>query len=327
MRRPNRSSGAPITTAADVYALGVMLYELLTGERPYKLKRGLRGALEEAILAAEPVAPSRAALAMRRRQAPRHDGKKLSKILRGDLDTIAAKALKKSPTERYATANAFGEDIARFLRGDVVLAQPDSVAYRALKFARRHRVGIAAAGVLLLTLARRAGRHDLRSKGGIGTAGCGAASPVALAHADRRRAREGCGYSGGTWAMILEVLPRRGSKQPYTPEASACSRRRARPTRSSGDRRDTRTGCGPRPSLPTALESSRRLTTKPRASGTRATGREIGSLIGHTDRSDLGRVLARRHAHRDGLRGQDGPRLGCGDGSRNRGADAGTRIG
>src|SRR5580704_3480615 len=150
---PEQVTGAPITTAADVYALGVMLYELLTGERPYKLKRETRGALEEAILQADPVAPSRTAFRDAAAAARATTAKKLSSNLRGDLDTIAIKALKKSPAERYATANAFGEDIKRYMRGDVVLAQPDSVAYRALKFARRHWVGIAAASVLLLTLA------------------------------------------------------------------------------------------------------------------------------------------------------------------------------
>jgi len=150
---PEQIAGAPVTTAADVYALGVMLYELLTGERPYKLKRDSRGALEEAILQADPVAPSRSALGEAAAAARATTPNKLSSSLRGDLDTIAIKALKKSPAERYATANAFGEDIERFLRGDVVLAQPDSVAYRALKFARRHWVGIGAVSVLLLTLA------------------------------------------------------------------------------------------------------------------------------------------------------------------------------
>src|SRR5580693_1572924 len=150
---PEQIAGAPITTAADVYALGVMLYELLTGERPYKLKRDSRGALEEAILAADPAAPSRTSFKDAAAAERATTAKKLASTLRGDLDTIAIKALKKLPAERYATANAFGEDIERYLRGDVVLAQPDSVAYRALKFARRHWVGIAAASVLLLTLA------------------------------------------------------------------------------------------------------------------------------------------------------------------------------
>jgi hypothetical protein len=130
-----------------------MLYELLDRQRPYKLKRDSRGALEEAILEADPAPPSRTAFKEAAAAACATTTKKLSSSLRGDLDTIAIKALKKLPAERYATANAFGEDIERFLRGDVVLAQPDSVAYRALKFARRHWVGIAAAAGLLLTLA------------------------------------------------------------------------------------------------------------------------------------------------------------------------------
>jgi WD40 repeat protein/serine/threonine protein kinase len=150
---PEQIAGTPITTAADVYSLGVMLYELLAGQRPYKLKRDSRGALEEAILQSDPVPPSRATLDEADAAARSTTAKKLSSILRGDLDAIVIKALKKSPAERYATANAFGEDIERFQRGDVVLAQPDSVAYRALKFARRHWVGIAAVGALLLTLA------------------------------------------------------------------------------------------------------------------------------------------------------------------------------
>jgi WD40 repeat protein/serine/threonine protein kinase/TPR repeat protein len=161
---PEQIAGAPITTAADVYALGVMLYELLTGERPYKLKRDSRGALEEAILEADPVAPSRTEFKEATAAARATTAKKLSSTLRGDLDTIAIKALKKLPAERYATANAFGEDIERFLRGDVVLAQPDSVTYRALKFARRHWVGIGAASVLLLTLAVGLGATSYEAK-------------------------------------------------------------------------------------------------------------------------------------------------------------------
>jgi len=150
---PEQIAGEPITTAADVYALGVIFYELLTGQRPYRLKRDSRGALEEAIIAADPVPPSHVALSESVAQARGTSSRRLTNALRGDLDTLATKALKKSPSERYATANAFGEDIARFLRGDVVLAQRDSVAYRAAKFAQRHRLAIAAVGVLMLTLA------------------------------------------------------------------------------------------------------------------------------------------------------------------------------
>jgi len=149
---PEQIAGAPITTAADVYALGIMLYELLTGERPYRLQRESRGALEEAILQSEPVRPSRVALTDKAALARATTPKKLLRGLKGDLDTIILKALKKVPAERYATANALAEDIRRFLSGDVVLAQGDSVAYRTVKFLRRNRVAIGVLSALFLTL-------------------------------------------------------------------------------------------------------------------------------------------------------------------------------
>jgi WD40 repeat protein len=215
---PEQIAGAPITTAADVYALGVILYELLTGERPYKLKRDSRGALEDAILQADPLAPSRAALSKAAAAARVTSAKKLSSAFRGDLDTIAVKALKKSPAERYATANAFGEDITRFLRGDVVLAQPDSVVYRALKFARRHWVGIAAAGVLLLTLAGglAATSYEARVASAQRDEALDArARALTQAAAARLEAADVAGALG----IILEVLPPAGAKRSYTPEA------------------------------------------------------------------------------------------------------------
>jgi tRNA A-37 threonylcarbamoyl transferase component Bud32 len=149
---PEQIAGAAITTAADVYSLGVMFYEMLTGMRPYRLKRGSRSALEDAILNADPVAPSRVAVSENAAEARSTSPRKLASALKGELDTISMKALKKSPGERYATANAFAEDISRFLRGEVVLAQPESVAYRATKFAKRHWVTIAVVSTLLLTL-------------------------------------------------------------------------------------------------------------------------------------------------------------------------------
>jgi eukaryotic-like serine/threonine-protein kinase len=215
---PEQITGAPITTAADVYALGVMLYELLTGERPYRLKRDSRGALEEAILAADPMVPSRAALSEGAAQARATSPRRLARVLRGDLDTIATKALKKSPRERYATANAFAEDIARFLRGDVVLAQRDSVAYRALKFARRHRVGIAAVGILIATLAAGLAATTYEAK-------VAATQRDAVVQAQLRsltqtaaaRLRDGDIPSAS--GIILEVLTPRNAKRSLTPEA------------------------------------------------------------------------------------------------------------
>jgi WD40 repeat protein/tRNA A-37 threonylcarbamoyl transferase component Bud32 len=215
---PEQIAGAPITTAADVYALGVMFYELLTGERPYKLKRDSRGALEEAILRADPVAPSRAALSKAAAAARAMSARKLSSAFRGELDTIAAKALKKSPIERYATANAFGEDISRFLRGDVVLAQADSVAYRTLKFARRHRVGIAAASVLLVTLVGGLAATSYEAR--IAALQRDAAVEAQLRSLTQTAAARLISADvPAVMAIILEVLPHRGAKRSYTPAA------------------------------------------------------------------------------------------------------------
>jgi serine/threonine-protein kinase len=140
---PEQVLGQPVGTAADVYALGVVLFELLTGAKPYKLTRGLRAALEEAIVQTEPARPSSAVADTR-----------LRKRLRGDLDTIVGKALKKKPDQRYGTVEAFAEDIERHLERRPVRAQPDSRVYRIGRFVARHRLPVvAAASVLLAVLA------------------------------------------------------------------------------------------------------------------------------------------------------------------------------
>ena len=131
---PEQILGEPLTVAADVYALGVLLYELLTGHLPYPRKS--RTELEHAILNLEPQRPSD------------FDGP----ALRGDLDTIALKALKKRPEERYATVNAFVEDIERHLDGRPVLARPDSTSYRLRKFVGRHKLGVASIAAVLVAI-------------------------------------------------------------------------------------------------------------------------------------------------------------------------------
>ena len=137
---PEQILGDPLTVAADIYSLGVVLYETLAATRPYRLERDSRGALENAILEAQPRKPSEVAPWVER------------KALRGDLDTIVLKALKKTPLERYATAHALAEDIERYLSHRPVLARPDSWHYIARKLIARHKIAVTAAATVLLTI-------------------------------------------------------------------------------------------------------------------------------------------------------------------------------
>jgi tetratricopeptide (TPR) repeat protein len=139
---PEEIAGEELTMAADVFSLGVILYELLVGTRPYKVERASTAALVEAITKQEPPLASAAAL----RQADR-------RLLRGDLDAILNLALKKKPPERYQTVTELMADIQRHLDGVPVRAQADRVTYRLGKFARRHRTAVAltaAAGLAVL---------------------------------------------------------------------------------------------------------------------------------------------------------------------------------
>ncbi len=149
---PEQIEGRPITTSSDVYSLGVLLYELLTGARPYRLAGGSSAALQAAILDAEPPRLSVAATDEAQARLRGAGARGLARALRGDLDTIVLKALKKRPEERYATAEAMREDLQRHLDGEPVLARPDSAAYRLRKFVARQRVVVTASAVVVLAL-------------------------------------------------------------------------------------------------------------------------------------------------------------------------------
>jgi eukaryotic-like serine/threonine-protein kinase len=138
---PEQIAGEALGVATDVYSSGVLLYELLAGVRPYSLRRPSRGALERAIAEIDPQRPSDAACDLLTRRA-----------LRGDLDTIVLKALKKRPDERYATIDALAEDIERHLRHQPVLARPDSAWYRASKYVARNTVAVSAAAAVLVAI-------------------------------------------------------------------------------------------------------------------------------------------------------------------------------
>jgi serine/threonine protein kinase len=139
---PEQLTGGTITTATDVYALGVLLYLVVGGQHPAGNGPHAPADLIRAILDAEP--PPLADASSARGKARR--------LLRGDLDTIAAKALRKQPDERYASAEAMAEDLRRYLRHEPILARPDTIRYRTSKFFRRYRWPVVGTLVLLAAL-------------------------------------------------------------------------------------------------------------------------------------------------------------------------------
>src|SRR5262249_39089642 len=137
---PEQVTGEPITTATDVYALGIVLYLLLGGRHPAEEALRSPAELMHAIVHTDPKPISdvvtRETAGARATEARRGG-------LRGALDTIVAKALKKDPRERYMTVAAFAEDLRRVLAHEPISARPDTFAYRTAKFVRRHRPTVA----------------------------------------------------------------------------------------------------------------------------------------------------------------------------------------
>jgi serine/threonine-protein kinase len=172
---PEQVLGETIGTASDVYQLGVLLYELLTGRRPYRVTGSLRE-MEQAILTSDPPRPS-AAITMsgdpgrdtsgtgrdeavpgepadpaKRAGARATTLSRLNRRLAGDLDQIVLKALRKEPEQRYGTATELAEEVRRHLDGRPVLARRGTVRYRASRFIRRNRMGVGAGALLFLSL-------------------------------------------------------------------------------------------------------------------------------------------------------------------------------
>jgi serine/threonine protein kinase len=145
---PEQVLGMPVTTSADVYALGVVLYELLTGKRPLNLARTNPADWARVVRETEPRPPSAAV----------QDGR----ALRGDLDTIVLMALRREPSRRYASVERLGDDLRRYLEERPVLARTDGGMYRTMKFLRRQRAAVGLAAIIaasLATFAVTAERH------------------------------------------------------------------------------------------------------------------------------------------------------------------------
>ena len=163
---PEQVRGEPISTATDIYSLGVLLYKLLCGHLPHRPRGGVPTDLARAIVEDEPsrpstmlTAPAPAPAAASAEQAaagiPESRGTSIARLrnlLRGDLDNIVLMALRKEPERRYVSARAFRDDIENYLTHRPVVARSDSVAYRVSKFVRRHRVGVAVSALFVLLL-------------------------------------------------------------------------------------------------------------------------------------------------------------------------------
>jgi serine/threonine-protein kinase len=178
---PEQLLGGPITTVSDVYTLGVLMYELLTGKWPYHESPNALQEVGRVIREVEPPKPSSAASSDVRRQ----------RELSGDLDIIVLTAMQKDPSRRYQSAEALADDIRRHLAGLPVRARADTLSYRASKFVRRHRLGVLAAAALLVSLIVGAATTAWQAQ---------------LASRERDRAREHAATTARASALLVDMF-------------------------------------------------------------------------------------------------------------------------
>ncbi len=152
---PEQVRGEPITIASDVYSLGAVCYELMTGERPHIFSELTPQVVEQVVCMQDVLAPSEVA---------REDNAKLAAQLRGDLDTIILHAMRKEPARRYETVERFADDIRKHLAHEPITARPDHLMYRSGKFLRRNRLGMGVGLALVIAFAAGLFSTELRNR-------------------------------------------------------------------------------------------------------------------------------------------------------------------